>query len=77
MRKVTTWLEEEEQRADTHLHIETKSKLQATCIGVLIDDWKDVIVSEFVGLVQHDKRADLRILYCKSGLSVWPQYMRC
>ena len=63
MRKVTKWLEEEEERADTHLHLETKSKLQATCIGVLIDDWKDVIISEFVSLVEHDQREDLRILY--------------
>lgn len=65
MRKVTKWLEEEEERADMHLHLETKSKLQATCFGVLIDDWKDVIISEFVGLVQHDKREDLRTLHCK------------
>lgn len=31
-------------RADEHLHLETKSKLQSTCIGVLIDDWKDAII---------------------------------
>ena len=35
-------------------------------IGVLIDDWKDVIIAEFVGLVQNDKRDDLITLYCKS-----------
>ena len=63
MRKVEAWLKEEEERADLHLHKETKPKVESECIKVLIDDQSEPMVAEFVGLVSHDQRDDLSTLY--------------
>ena len=63
MRQVDVWLQEEEDRADSHLQKETKPKLQAQCTKVLIDDFKDTYIQEFVGLVEGNARPDLTIMH--------------
>jgi cullin 1 len=65
MRKVEEWLHEEEERADQSQSCQrhTKPKLQEICTRVLIDDFKDDYIEEFVGLVKSDARDDLRTMY--------------
>lgn len=63
MKRAETRLTEESARVDLFLHLSTKKPLLAKTEEVLIKAHKEVLESEFQGLMDEDRQDDLKRLY--------------